>query len=255
MDGTGTTRRIWLSGMVGIGLAGCRPGLGANLVSRDYAHTFTRRDLAAVHGMSTESFRRAVWNRVSPREFRQIARLMGHGRHMDVVDTRFDGDRALIQMRTENKDQYRLHLLRVGDEWLVEDVLEELEPAVYVSKRRQAEAVLAVRDFRQGLQALDQRLLSDAASAGFAREVWQRMSPAVLDRLADKLKAIAAGTDGPLGEVHQGPEGSPAATVNGHVFYFVGERGRLVVDDVALPKGPPTMRARLRNELSAAGNR
>ena len=246
------SRRAFVVGTMGLMLASCRPGLGAQLASRDYAHTFTRRDLAAVHALSTESFRRAVWNRLSPQEFQPIARLMGHGRHMDVVDTLFDGDRAAIQMRTEDKKQFRLHAVRVGEEWLVDDVLAEVEPAVYVSKRRQAEAVLAIRDFRLALEAKDGQALAQACSQGFAQEVWSRMTAPRWQQLGDRLAAIVEETAGEAGDVRTSAEGSPSAPVGQgpYVFYFTSERGRLVVDDVHLPKGPPTMRVRLRNELA-----
>lgn len=241
------TRRTLLLGMAALAAA-CNPGLGPQITPKDYAHTFTRRDLKAVRELSSPSFRAAVWDRISPEEFQPIARLMGHGRHMNVVDTRFDGDRAFIQLRTENRDQYRLHAMRVGNQWLIDDILKELEPAVFESKRRQAEAVLALRDFRTGLKRQDAARVADASSTAFASEVWARLTSAQWSRLAGKLDAIADDLEAEAGDVRRAADGSLSAPVAGYVIYFARERDRLVVDDVHLPKGPPTMRVRLRNE-------
>jgi len=205
--------------------------------------------------MSTESFRRAVWDRVTPEEFPSIARLMGHGKHMEVAFTEFEGERALIQLNTDANKQYRMHALRVGDTWYVDDILFAVEPLVFVSKRRQAEGVLAVRDFRRGLEAGDLRVLVASCSRGFGSETWGRMTEAKLEALRKPLAKIHDETGGTLGDVQRSRDGAWAAAMgeasSGYTFYFAEEGGKLVVDDVALPGGPPSMRVRLRKRIEA----
>ena len=249
-------RRCWVLGALGLGVLvmGCRPGLGAQLPAGDFAHAFTRRDAQTVRTLSTESFRRAVWDRLEPEEFKPIATMMGHGRHMDVEDTQFEDERAWIQMQTEDRHRFRLHVLRVGDEWYVDDVLAEVEPEVYVSKRRQVEGVLAVRDFRRALESGDPSALAAASSRGFASETWQKMTPEKVASLHKPLAKIHEETGGALGELQRARDGSWAASMRangrGYTFYFAKEGDALVVDDVGLPGGAPSMRARLRKRAS-----
>jgi hypothetical protein len=232
--------------------SGCQPGLGAQLAAKDFAFAFTQRDRHAIERFSTESFNKAVWERLDEQEFRRVSALLGHGEHGEVVDTQFHDNEAIIQVRTETKRQYRLYVLKQGSDWFVDDVYREKAPLEYVSMRRQAEAILAVRDFRRALEAGERTSLANASSEPFAREIWNRIDPSILRKAGAFLRLIGATDEEEtkIGEVFEARDGSVAATAKGelgeHTFYFVKERGRLVVDDVSLPGSKKSLRVRLK---------
>jgi hypothetical protein len=230
-------------------LAACQPGLGRQVSANDFAFAFTQRDDRTLRALSTAGLRAAVWDRLEGgQEFRRIAAILGHGQDAEVVDSQFRDREAVIQYRTPGKSQYRLYLLYQEDDWRVDDVLKEQAPGVFVSMRRQAEAVLAVRDFRRALERRDAGLLAEASSAALTRDAWQRADATLLG--APLLVRVLTETDGELGEVFEPRHEKVAARIGdpslAYVFYFVKERGRLVVDDLALPGSDKPLRALVR---------
>ncbi len=230
-------------------LAACQPGLGRQVSANDFAFAFTQRDERTIRALSTTGLRAAVWDRLEgAQEFRRIAAILGHGQDGEVVDAQFRDREAVIQYRTPGKSQYRLYLLYQDEDWRVDDVLREQAPGVFVSMRRQAEAALAVRDFRRALERRDVRLLVEASSAALTRDAWQGVDAALLG--APVLGRVVSETDGELGEVFAPRHGGVAARIGdpgpAYVFYFVKERGRLVVDDLALPRSDKPLRALVR---------
>jgi len=242
-----------LSGIVALGLClsvcGCHPSAGPQLAARDFANAFAYRDQLAIEAISTSGFRSAVWSRLKPAEFRTFAELMGRGQDAELVDTDFRGDEAIIILRTPTRQQYRILARYVGAEWLVDDVLKERSPGEFYSLRRQAEAMLAVRDFRDAVLAGDLKAVQQASSKGFSQEVWQRISPELMRKAGAFLALVADTSTGTFGVV-SGEAELRSASVNGalgeHQFRFVGEGGRLVVDDVSLPGSKKSIRVRLR---------
>lgn len=238
-----------------LGSSGCaQPGLGHHLAAHDIAHTFSQRDLDAIKAMSTGSMRTAVWDRIESRaEFHDIALLMGHGIQSEVVDSQFHDQEAIIQVRTERKRQVRLYVVYQNGDWFVDDVLREVGPLHYVSMRRQAEAVLAVRDFRRGLEAAEAGSLVQASSAEFSAEVWNHVGRAGTSDAGALLQRLRSALKGEVGEVFEGRDGTLAVKVQGvgtgATAYLVKQRARLVVDDVSIFGLDKSVRVTLREIL------
>ena len=245
----------WSLGLLAV-LLGCQPGLGHPIASNDIAHAFTQRDQKTIAALSTEGFRRAVWDRVQPREFDEISSLLAHGIQADVVDTQFQDNESMVQIRVHHsRQQYRLHALYQAPDWFVDDVLREVAPLQYVSMRRQAEAVLAVRDFRLALGASDPQALCRASSAAFCNEVWRRIDPSLLQQVRPFLSSVESSTDGSVGDLFDSSAGGLGASVQGKqadtTFYFVAREGRLVVDDLSSKPWSKTLRVSLRAAVSS----
>ena len=235
-----------------VSFTGCQPGLGHHLASNDIAHAFTQREAHVLAALSTESFRRAVWDRTEPEEFDGIAALMGHGTDADVVDTQFLDARAIIQFRVrQTKQQYRLYALYQGSDWFVDDVLREVAPLQYVSMRRQAEAILAVRDFRRSLSATTASALCPVSTHALCLEGWKRIAPGVFAGMKPFLGSLDSTEEDSVGSVFDSQAGGVAAAVPAQgeelTFYFRPEDGKLVVDDVSSKSWGRTLRAALRD--------
>ncbi|MBI5536898.1 MAG: hypothetical protein HY898_29530 [Deltaproteobacteria bacterium] len=236
-------------------LLACQPGLGHPIAANDIAHAFTQRDQKTIAALSTQSFRHAVWDRVQPEEFEEISALLAHGIQADVIDTQFQDNHSMIKIRVQNsRQQYRLHALYQAPDWYVDDVLKEVAPLQYISMRRQAEAVLAVRDFRRGLAAGDPASICAASSDALCADTFRRADPPVLQQLRPFLSSIESSTEGPVGEVFDSTAGGVAARVKGKegetTFYFSSSRGRLVVDDVSRKAWGKTLHVLLREAAS-----
>ena len=241
--------------------AACQPGLGAQVASRDFAHTVAQRDQRAVESSCTEAFRKAVWDRVSANEFPVIAALMGHGEHLEPVLHDFLDQEAYILVRSESpnswgtKQQYRLHVVHQDSDWFIDDVLKETALEKFASMPLQAEAVLAVRDFRQALRSGDVQAIRNTSSEGFRREAWDRVGAEQLGELKPTLSQLSDASGGTLGLLFKSRAGTLGAKVAGTdsspTFYFVSEGGRLVVDDMSVPGDKDPLRVRLRNQTQA----
>jgi hypothetical protein len=238
-----------------VAASACQPGLGHHLASHDVAFAFTQREHRIIAGLSTQAFRSAVWDRIDRSEFPEIASLMGHGEQSDVVDTQFHDKEAIIQVRTPDKRQYRIYMVYEEHDWFADDVLREVSPLQYASMRRQAEAVLAMRDFRKALSARDLKALLGACSSAFDSEVWKRLDPSKVEQAAAYVTSLPGLKEGPLGELFVARDGTWAARGQGAqdppTFYFVSERGRLVVDDTSIPGSSQSLRVRLRSAVSS----
>ncbi len=251
-------KRLLRIAVLGAAMAsvGCQPGLGHQVSAHDFAFAFTQRDDITIRTLSSPQLRAAVWDRLEgPEEFRRVAAILGHGQEGEVVDSQFRDTEAIIQYRTPEHAQYRLHLIYDQDDWKVDDVLKEMSPGVYASMRRQAEAVLAVRDFRRAIERRDRNALAQASSEALSRDTWRRMNDASMDKAAPLLTSLLEGTAGEVGDVFEPEHEKFAARVGArdrpYTFYFVTERGRLVIDDVAVPGSPSPLRAILRDGPSA----
>lgn len=232
-----------------VSIAGCHPGIGPQLAARDFANAFAYRDQNAIEAISTPAFRSAVWSRLRPEEFLKYAELMGRGQDCELVDTDFQDKQAMILVRTPSRQQYRIYALYQDGHWLVDDVLKERGPSDYYSLRRQAEALLAIRDFRTALLDGDLQAVQGASSKGFSDEVWRGIPADVIRKAGVFFRILEDTSKGELGIVSEQAE-LRTATVRGplgdHLFKFVSEGGRLVVDDVSLPGSKKSLRLRLR---------
>jgi hypothetical protein len=180
---------------------------------------------------------------------------MAHGVQADVVDTEFHEHEAMVVFRVHgSKQRYRLHALYEGQDWFIDDVLREVSPLQYVSMRRQAEAVLAIRDFRTALRTCDLALLCKASSDALCDEAWRRLNPGLVDRMRSFLLSIESSTDGRVGDLFASTAGGQGAKVQGkqgeHTFYFTSKDGKLVVDDVSNATWGKTLRVLTRQAVA-----
>jgi hypothetical protein len=237
--------------LLGLALSagGCHAGVGPQLAARDFANAFAYRDQSAIEAISTLEFRAAVWDRLKPDEFKKFAEMMGRGQDGELVDTQFQDKQALIVVRTPTRQQYRIFVVYQGDQWLVNDVLRERAPSDFYSLRKQAEAMLAVRDFREAVLGGDLAAVQQASSKGLSDEVWQRISPELMRKAGAFLNLLEDTSKGDMAVLSEQKEGR-SAVVKGalgeHRVDFVTERGRLVIDDISLPGSKKSLRVRLR---------
>ena len=250
-----TRLAIRLAALWALVAASCaeQPGLGHQLAAHDIAYSVTQRGSRTIPSISSKSLRSAVWDRLDLSEFGPISALLAHGQQLDVVDTEFHDQEAIIVVRGQSKQQYRIYVIFEDADWFVDDVLREAAPLQYVSMRRQVEAILAVRDFRRALERRDMGAMTQACSAAFSGEVWRRMDSRMLEGASTLLEQVQTNSDGSLDDVFTPRDGNTAAKVHGKsaelTFYFVKERGRLVVDDVADEGAKATVRVRLRDGI------
>jgi len=237
-------------------LAGaCQPGLGHPIAANDFVYAFTRRPKKPLAALSTASFRKAVWDRVEPDEFERISALMGHRVQADVVDTQFNDNESMVLFRVQgSKQRYRLFALHEGKDWFIDDVLREVAPLQYASMRKQAEAVLAVRDFRRALGTADPQRLCVASSDAFCEETWRRIDSGMIQKIRSFLSSLESDTDGAVGDLFESTAGGHGAKVQGkggaYTFYFGSKDGRLVVDDASNSTWGKTLRVLLREALA-----